>query len=186
MIETERLILRRWRPEDLEPYAAMMADPEVTDWLGGGQTRAEAEAMIPLLDAEFERMGFGILVFESKADGVFLGSGGLWFVGPEIPFAPAIEIGWRLARPAWGNGYATEAARAVLADGFGRAGLEEIVSFTAESNRRSRSVMERLGMTRDPGRDFDHPRLPSDHPLRPHVVYASRGQRYSPLREKGF
>jgi ribosomal-protein-alanine N-acetyltransferase len=174
MIETERLILHRWRATDLEPYAAMMADPQVTDWLGGGRTRPQAEAMIGQLDVEFDRRGYGILVFERKADGAFLGSGGLWSVGEEIPFAPAVEIGWRLARNAWGQGYATEAATALLEDGFGRVGLPEIVAFTAQINRRSRLVMERLGMSRDPTRDFEHPRLPEGHPLRSHVVYVAK------------
>lgn len=174
VIETERLILRRWRGADLEPYAAMMADPEVTDWLGGGQTHAQAEAMIGQLDAEFEQRGYGILVFGRKADGAFLGSGGLWSVGEEIPLAPAVEIGWRLARHAWGEGYATEAARALLADGFARVGLEEVVAFTAETNVRSRAVMERLGLRRDPARDFEHPKLPPGNPLRQHVVYAAQ------------
>jgi ribosomal-protein-alanine N-acetyltransferase len=104
-------------------------------------------------------------------------------VREDIAFAPAVEVGWRLAREAWGHGYATEAARAALDDGFSRVGLAEIVSFTAVSNRRSRAVMERLGLVRDPARDFDHPKLAADHPLRRHVVYAALrpGSRPSPV-----
>jgi RimJ/RimL family protein N-acetyltransferase len=172
VIETERLILRRWREDDLAPYAAMMADPDVTYWLGGGQSFDEARAHIDLLDLGFERLGFGILAIERKDDGAFVGSAGLFPVGENIPFAPAVEVGWRLARSAWGNGYATEAAHALIEDGFTRAGLAEIVSFTAETNVRSQAVMRRLGMRRDPIRDFEHPKLAVDHPLRPHVVYA--------------
>lgn len=173
MIETERLILRPWRAADLDPYAAMMADPEVTDWLGGGQSRAEAEAHLKFLNGTLEAKGFSILAIERKTDGAFVGSAGLAPVREDIPFAPAVEVGWRLARHAWGHGYATEAARAAIDDGFSRLGLAEIVSFTAVGNRRSRAVMERLGLARDPTRDFDHPKLTAGHPLRPHVVYAA-------------
>jgi RimJ/RimL family protein N-acetyltransferase len=174
VIETSRLILRRWRASDLIPYAAMMADPEVTYWLGGGQGAAEAEAHIARMESGFEAGGFGIWAVECKADGAFVGSAGLADVREDIPFAPAVEVGWRLARRAWGRGFASEAAAAALADGFSRVGLNEIVSFTAVSNRRSRAVMERLGMVRDAARDFDHPKLAADHPLRPHVVYVAR------------
>ena len=177
MIETERLILRRWRQGDLDAYAAMMADPEVTDWLGGGQTRAEAETAIVGFEAQIEREDMGTLVCERKADRLFVGSGGLRPVREDAPLAPEVEIVWRLARTAWGNGYATEAARALLADGFERVGLAEIVAFTAGTNQRSRAVIERLGMARDPARDFDHPKMPPGHPLRPHVVYAVRNPR---------
>jgi RimJ/RimL family protein N-acetyltransferase len=173
VIETARLILRRWREADLAPYAAMMADPEVTWWLGGGQTRAEAEAHVTRMEAAWRESGFGIWAIERRADGAFLGSAGLASVGADVPLAPAVEVGWRLVGTAWGHGYATEAARAAIDDGFGRVGLSEIVSFTARSNLRSQAVMERLGMARDESRDFDHPKLPPDHPLRPHVVYAA-------------
>jgi ribosomal-protein-alanine N-acetyltransferase len=173
VIETERLILRPWRAADLDPYAAMMADPEITDWLSRGQSRAEAEAHLRFLNETLESNGFSILAIERKADGAFVGSAGLAPVPEDIPLAPAVEVGWRLARHAWGHGYATEAARAALDDGFSRLALSEIVSFTAASNRRSRAVMERLGLTRDPTRDFDHPKLAVGHPLRPHVVYAA-------------
>lgn len=173
MIETERLILRPWRASDVAPYAAMMADPEVTYWLGGGQSRAEAEAHLKVLGETLKATGFSILALERKADGAFVGSAGLAPVRGDIAFAPAVEVGWRLAREAWGHGYATEAAKAAIDDGFSRVGLTEIVSFTAASNRRSRAVMERLGLVRDTTRDFDHPKLAADHPLRRHVLYAA-------------
>jgi ribosomal-protein-alanine N-acetyltransferase len=177
LIETERLILRRWRAADLAPYAAMMADPAVIYWLGGGQSVAEAEAHVAWLEAMFDAKGLGIWVVENKTDGAFLGSAGLAEVGGDIPFAPAVEVGWRLARDAWGHGYATEAARAAIADGFSRLALDEIVSFTAMTNLRSQAVMERLGLKRDPTRDFDHLKLAPEHPLRPHVVYVARRPR---------
>jgi ribosomal-protein-alanine N-acetyltransferase len=170
LIETERLILRAWQAADLPAYAAMMADPEVGDWLGGTLTLDQAEAQVARLQAEED----GAWAVERRCDAAFIGSVGLSAVGDDIPVAPAIEVGWRLARAAWGHGYATEAARAVIDDGFARLGLAEIVAFTSSTNRRSQAVMERLGFQRDPTRDFDHPRLAVDHPLRPHVVYAAR------------
>ena len=109
-----------------------------------------------------------------KGDGAFAGVTGLAVPRFEAPFTPCVEIGWRLAPAHWGQGYATEAARAALAFGFKTAGLEEIVSFTVPANLPSRSVMERLGMTRRPEDDFDHPALPSGHELRRHVLYRLR------------
>ena len=106
-----------------------------------------------------------------SASGEFVGFTGLAVPSFEAPFTPAVEVGWRLARPAWGHGYATEAARASLAYGFGELGLEEVVSFTSVGNARSRAVMERLGMTHDRAGDFQHPLLAPGDPLRPHVLY---------------
>jgi ribosomal-protein-alanine N-acetyltransferase len=172
VIETARLVLREWRQADLAPYAALMADPEVADWLGGTLPADEAEAQIGHMIDMAERSGFAILAVERRSDGAMIGSAGLAPVADDIPFAPAVEAGWRLARAAWGQGYATEAAGAAIADGFARLGLTEIVALTATTNLRSRAVMDRLGFRRDPSRDFDHPRLAPDHPLRAHVVYA--------------
>ena len=175
MLQTERLILRRWRSADLEPYAAMMADPEVGYWLAGTMTRDQCEAQIARFEAQFEARGFGLNAVERKADGAFLGFTGLAVTGATFagtPVAGTVEIGWRLARHAWGAGYASEAARAVLAAAFGQLGLLEIVSFTAVGNVRSRAVMRRIGLAHDPKRDFDHPNLAADHPLLRHVVYA--------------
>ena len=173
MIETDRLILRRWRDADRAPYAAMMADPEVGDWLGGAVTGADADAQIDRAESELETSGWGYLALERKADGAFVGRAGLRPIYDHLPLAPGIEIAWSLARAAWGQGYATEAARALLEDGFTRRGLDEILAFTGQPNRRSRAVMERLGMVRDPARDFDHPRLAQGHPLRRSVVYVA-------------
>ena len=174
MIETERLILRRWRAADRAPYAAMMADPEVGYWLGATLSEAEALAQINRFESEFDPTGKGFWAIERKADGAFLGAAALVTVIEAMPPAPATEIGWRLARAAWGCGYATEAARALLAHGFEKLGLTEIIAFTAETNLRSQAVMGRLGMARDAARDFDHPAIAADHPLRRHVVYVAR------------
>ncbi len=175
MIETSRLLLRRWRDSDREPYAAMMADPEVDYWLGGSMTRDGVAVHIDRFEAELSASGFGYLAVEHKAGGAFVGCVALRPVHETLPPAPAIEIGWRLTPAAWGHGFATEAASALLADGFARRGLAEIIAFTTVSNRRSRGVMERIGMARDPARDFYHPNLAEDHPLRAHVVYTARG-----------
>ena len=171
-LETERLILRPWRTNDEAPYAAMMADPEVGLWLGRTLDAGESRAQIGRFSEHLAEHGFGFLAIERRDDGVLLGAAGLLALRPDNPLAPGVEIGWRLARHAWGAGYAVEAARAALDDGFGRLGLDEIVAFTAVSNARSRAVIERLGMLRAPERDFNHPALAVDHPLRAHVVYA--------------
>ena len=174
MIETARLILRRWRAADLAPFAAMSADPEVMDWLGGTMSEAQSEAATDAIEARFERLGYGRFAIERKDDGAFLGFAGLAPAHESKPVPEGVEIGWRLIRAAWGRGYATEAASAALSDGFTRLALAEILAFAAETNLRSQAVMARLNMTRDPARDFDHPALAADHPLRRHVVYFAR------------
>ena len=169
-LETERLILRPWREEDRAPYARMMADPEVGYWLGGTLTAAQANAQVDRVLTQQDGAP-GLMAIERRSDGAFLGGCGLLQVSSNLPFAGEVEIAWRLARAAWGAGYATEAARAVARHGFDSLGLTNIFAFTAESNRRSRAVMERLGFERQAWRDFDHPNLAADHPLRRHVVY---------------
>ena len=173
MITTERLILRPWREEDREPYAAMMTDPRVGDWLGGGFSRDDALAQVDRFSAQLETVGVSYLAMERRADGLFLGTAGVMPFRDDHPLTPGFEVGWRLAHAAWGAGYASEAAAAVLRDGFERLSLAEILACTAVSNTRSRAVMERLGLRRDAGRDFDHPALAADHPLRRHVVYVA-------------
>jgi RimJ/RimL family protein N-acetyltransferase len=170
-LETERLVLRDWRPEDLEPFARLNADPEVTEFLPRALDRGESDALAHRIVLHWTEDGVGQWAVERRAGGAFLGFTGLSIPGFEAPFMPAIEVGWRLAREAWGHGFATEAARAALAFGFVDRGLAEIVSFTVPENRRSRAVMERLGMTYDPADDFDHPNLPAGHRLRRHVLY---------------
>ncbi|HLZ84380.1 MAG TPA: GNAT family N-acetyltransferase [Caulobacteraceae bacterium] len=178
MIETARVILRGWREADRVPYAAMMADPEVGDWLGGVLTEAQADAQVDRFIAGPAARGPGWLAIERRDDGAFLGAGCLREVFLEHPLAGEVEIGWRLARSGWGAGYATEAARALLDHGFTQLRLPEIIAFTAVANARSRAVMERLGLERRPARDFDHPALDVGHPLRRHVVYATTADAY--------
>lgn len=172
-IETYRLILRPWRDDDRSAFAALNADPAVAEWLGGPLDRAASDAMVDRINGHIAEHGFGFWAAERKADGVLVGMIGLGVVKPEaLPVGPAVEMGWRLAQHAWGGGYATEGAEAALAWGFANLDVAEIIAFTGRTNLRSQAVMRRLGMRPDPSRDFDHPRLAEDHPLRRHVVFA--------------
>ncbi|GII31467.1 GNAT family N-acetyltransferase [Planotetraspora mira] len=172
MLETERLSLRRWRESDREPFAALNADPEVMEHFPALLSRDESDALVGRIEEGFEERGFGLWAVE--AEGAFIGFTGLTVPRFTAGFTPCVEIGWRLARRAWGYGYATEAATAALGDAFGRLGLEEVVSFTAVQNLRSQAVMRRIGMSRDLAGDFDHPVLPEGSPLRRHVLYRIR------------
>ena len=149
----------------------MNADPEVMEFFPRVLTRGESDGLVGRIEVGFEQEGFGLWAVDVRETGEFVGFAGLNRVGFEARFTPAVEVGWRLARAAWGRGYATEAGRAALAFGFERVGLTEIVSFTTVANARSRAVMERLGMTHDPAEDFEHPSLPPGHSQRPHVLY---------------
>ncbi|HYD81544.1 MAG TPA: GNAT family N-acetyltransferase [Paucimonas sp.] len=169
-LDTSRLRLRQWKAADREPFAALNADPRVMEFFPAPLDRADSDAMADRCGARIAERGWGLWAVEVRATGEFIGFVGLEIPKGPLPFLPCVEIGWRLAFPHWGKGYATEAARAALAAGFERIGLDEIVSFTALVNRRSRAVMERLGM-RDSGVGFDHPRVPEGSPLRPHCLY---------------
>jgi RimJ/RimL family protein N-acetyltransferase len=168
-LRTPRLLLREWRDEDAEAFAAMWADAGLTEFL-----LPPGPDWVTRARRHWDEHGFGQFVVELPGECQFIGVIGLDRLRWAVPFAPAVEAAWKLARPYWGQGYATEAARAALEDGFFRLGFDEIVAFTAVGNRRSRGVMERLGMSRDPAEDFDHPRLPQGHPLLRHVLYRAR------------
>jgi ribosomal-protein-alanine N-acetyltransferase len=174
VIETERLILRPWRDDDRAPFVAMSADPAVMETLGGVLSEAQALAEIARREAVIACFGFGRWVVERRADGAFIGVVGLAPVHKSLPLPAGFEMGWRLARDAWGQGYATEAARAAIQHGFERGGLTEVLAFTSPPNLRSQAVMDRLGMTRTPTLDFDHPALAPEHPLRRHLVWMQR------------
>ena len=167
-LTTERLILRRWRPADWRPFAALNADVRVMEYFPGVFSRAESDALARRIDEHFDRHGFGLWAVEVPGVTAFAGFVGLSIPGFAAHFTPCVEVGWRLAEEYWGRGYATEGARAALAFGFRELGLREIVSFTVPENFRSRRVMEKIGMTHDPADDFDHPGVPG----RPrHVLY---------------
>lgn len=170
-LRTERLLLRGWMESDRDGFAALNADPRVMEFLGETLTREQSDAMVDRIEAKFARDGLGFWAVEVPGVAPFIGMVGLGVPSFEAAFMPAVEVGWRLDAEHWGHGYATEAARAALKFGFDTAGLREIVAFTTERNVRSRRVMERLGMTRDPRDDFGHPCVPVDNPLHPHVLY---------------
>jgi len=176
-LRTERLTLRAWRGEDLAPFAEMNADPAVMEYFAAPLSPAESDTFVHRCEASFETNGFGLWAVEHTNSHAFIGSVGLAEVGGlggdhvRLPFAPAVEVGWRLAAAHWGRGYASEAARASLEFGFVERGIGEIVSFTAVINVRSQATMARIGMTRDIHGDFLHPGLDEGNALRPHVLY---------------
>ncbi len=176
-LRTERLILRHWRPSDRAPFARLNADPRVMEFFPALLTAAESDATVGRVEEHWRQYGFGPYAVELASDGAFIGFIGLFVPAFEAAFTPCVEIGWRLAVECWGQGLATEGARAVVGHASDVMGLGALVSFTALGNFRSRRVMEKLGMTRDPAEDFDHPSLPGGHPLRRHVLY-----RQPPLR----
>ena len=173
-LRTSRLLLRPWRDEDVAAFAEMSADPTVMQYLLPLSDRGlSVEAWVERARAHWDEHGFGQWVVELPGAANFIGVVGLETVSYDAHFTPAVEVAWRLVRAYWGRGYATEAAKAALDYGFGEVGLGEIVALTVPANQRSRRVMERLGMTRSPQDDFDHPRLP-EGPLRRHVLYRLR------------
>ncbi|MGH6894686.1 MAG: GNAT family N-acetyltransferase [Dongiaceae bacterium] len=181
-LRTPRLILREWRDEDGDAFAAMFDDPAVMEFLPADKDRAIADAFIGRIKQHFADHGFGPWAVEVPGVAPFIGYCGLMAPNFETHFTPAMEVGWRLASAHWGQGYATEAAKAALEAGFTRFGLNEIVSFTVPANVRSWRVMERIGMTRDPADDFDHPRLAVGDPLRRHVLYRIGRARWEETR----
>jgi RimJ/RimL family protein N-acetyltransferase len=174
VLETERLRLRRWKQTDREPFAWMNADPRVMEFFPGVLSRSESDALADRIEAHFSKHGFTMFAAELREPEEFMGFTGLAVPPFEAPFTPCVEIGWRLAAKYWGRGLATEAARALLHHAFETLRMSEIVSFTVPANVRSRRVMEKIGMIRDPEDDFDHPHLSEDHPFRRHVLYRAK------------
>jgi RimJ/RimL family protein N-acetyltransferase len=171
ILTTPRLLLRPWRDEDLAAFAALNADPEVMRYFRAPLTRVESDARVQRIRDHFDRHGFGMWAVEVPGKAAFIGQVGLAWVPFTEYFTPCVEIGWRLARGYWGQGFATEGAAASLDLAFNRLGLAEVVAFTVPANLRSRRVMERLGMTHARGEEFDHPSIPEGHAMRRHVLY---------------
>ncbi|SDI85331.1 Protein N-acetyltransferase, RimJ/RimL family [Frankineae bacterium MT45] len=169
-MQTERLIMRSWRDSDREPFAEMNANPEVMRYFPALLTRAESDAAVDRIQASIDTNGFGMWAIERIDTGQFIGFVGLAVPRFEAAFTPCVEVGWRLTPEAWGQGFATEAARRSLVAGFDEFGLDEIVSMAVVANLPSRAVMERIGMWHDLDGDFDHPMVP-EGPLRRHVLY---------------
>jgi ribosomal-protein-alanine N-acetyltransferase len=170
-LRTERLVLRHWRPEDRVPFAALNDDAEVMAHFPSRLTRAQSDATAERIATFLEERGWGLWAVEVTATGEFVGFTGLSIPRFDAPFMPAVEIGWRLARGAWGQGIASEAARVAMHHGFDTVGLDEVVAMIVPANLRSQSVATRLGMVRDRSADFDHPLVPEAGPGRRHWLY---------------
>ena len=170
-LESARLRLRPWRDTDLAEFAQMCADPQVMRYFPACLSRLESASLIGRFRGHFAEHGYGFWALERKDTGAFIGFTGLSTVAFDARFTPAVEIGWRLAPQHWGLGYASEAAWAVLRCAFDRLALAQVVSFTPQLNLPSQKVMQAIGMQRDWEGDFEHPKLPQEHPLRPHVLY---------------
>jgi RimJ/RimL family protein N-acetyltransferase len=172
-LRADRVLLRQWRDDDLEPFARLNADSETMRYFPAPLTREQSDRFAERERARIAERGWGLWAVEVVGGPSFVGFVGLGEPSFEAHFTPAVEIGWRLASEHWGHGYATEAARVAAAFAFDELRLEEIVSFTSAINERSWRVMERLGMTHDPADDFEHPAVPPG-PLRLHVLYRLR------------
>jgi RimJ/RimL family protein N-acetyltransferase len=169
-LRTDRLLLRPWRDDDLEPFAALNADPAVMEHFPSLLSRAQSDAMVERIRGHFAREGFGLWAVELPGVAPFIGFTGL----PRPSFMPGVEVGWRLASDYWSAGYATEAARASIAWGFDQLQLPEIFAMVVPDNLRSQRVMAKLGMMRDPNADFEHPNIPQGSPRRPHWLFRLR------------
>lgn len=176
-IATPRLLLRQWRDTDRDALAALNADPEVMRYFPSTQTREASDRSVDVWSAELRERGWSNWAAELSGSGEFIGFIGLSVPRRALPFMPCVEVGYRLARAHWRRGYASEGARAALGVAFDTLGLDEVVSFTALTNLRSRAVMQRIGMV-DAGEDFDHPALPEGHPLRRHCLYRITRERW--------
>jgi RimJ/RimL family protein N-acetyltransferase len=170
-LETERLILRSWSDSDRQPFSEINADPRVMEFFPGLLSRAESDLLVDRIEAHFREHGFGLYAVELRSERQFIGFIGLAVPAFDAAFTPCVEIGWRLCSAHWGQGLATEGAREVVRHAFEALDLPFLVSFTVPANKRSRRVMEKLGMRYDAADDFDHPRLPHGHPLRRHMLY---------------
>lgn len=170
-VRTKRLILRPWQESDLEPFAQLNADPRVMEYFPSILSRKESDHLARRIIDKLEEQGWGMWAVSVSDVADFIGFIGLHKPSFEAHFTPAVEIGWRLAFDHWGKGYATEGAKAALSYGFETINLPEIVSFTTVKNIRSRRIMEKIGMHHDPKHDFEHPKLPEQHPLKTHVLY---------------
>jgi ribosomal-protein-alanine N-acetyltransferase len=168
-IETPRLTLRTWKVSDIDALHGIHADPEVAYWLAGALSREQIEASVHAMIEHNSEHDWGVFAVCLK-DGSLIGAAGLQRVKPFMPFS-GIEATWRLASSRWGAGYITEAMRPIIEDGFERLAIDEIVTFTSQSNLKSQAVMKRLGFVADSALDFDHPKLPESHPLRRHVFF---------------
>ena len=170
-LKTKRLILRPWKETDLEPFAELNVDPRVMEFFPSPLSRQQSDDLAKRISTKMQEQGWGLWAVSIPNEADFIGFIGLAKTTFDAHFTPAVEVGWRLAFPYWGKGYATEGAKAALEYGFETLNLSEIVSFTPVQNTRSRRIMEKIGMHHDPTEDWDHPKIAEGHPLRRHVLY---------------
>ncbi len=171
-LRTDRLVLRRWTDTDRDAFHALNIDPEVMATIGPIMSRVESDAFMNRIEMRFDENGYGLWCVELAGEAIgFTGFMAPWF-------REGVEIGWRIRADRWGNGYATEAASKCLRHGFDDLDFPEVISFTAAINKRSRRVMEKLGLEYDPSEDFDHPGVPEDSVLREHVLYRITASQY--------
>ncbi len=172
MIATKRLLLRRWRESDRFDFHRLNCDPSVMATIGPVMDRVDSDGYMDRIERRFDEHGYGLWCMDLNGEAIgFTGFMKPWF-------RDGVEIGWRVKSEHWGRGYASEAAESCLAQGFGELGFDEIISFTAATNTRSRRVMEKLGLVRDPDGDFEHPSLPAGNPLQLHVLYRLTAEQY--------
>lgn len=169
-VKTDRLLLRGWQEEDRDPLARLNSNPQVMEFLLNPLSYEESAARLEVYNQHIQEHGWGLWAVSAPSVSDFIGWIGLWPVGFNAHFTPAIEVGWRLLPEFWGQGYATEGARASLQYGFRVLKLNEIVSITVPANVRSRHVMRKIGMQHDPKDDFDYPKIPEEHPLKKHIL----------------
>jgi RimJ/RimL family protein N-acetyltransferase len=172
-IETPRLILRQWTETDYQPYIELNQDKDIMEFFPNVSTAVETLAQIDRFMTRIEQNGYGFFAVERKDNGQFIGFTGLSQPGFESHFTPCVEIGWRLSKANWNQGFATEAASACLEYGFNKLGLDEIYSFTSVRNKRSERVMIKIGMKKEGV--FDHPSIEEGHFLKEHVLYKASG-----------
>ena len=168
---TQRIVFRKWTDRDIDDFSAMNLDPEVMQFYPSLLSREQTEVSMGAIKNQFEKMGYGLYVVEHRSTNQFMGYIGFSTPSFESFFTPCTEIGWRLKRNYWGQGLASEGGAACLAFGFSNLGLQKVFSFTAAVNFRSERVMNKIGMTKTG--EFEHPKLPSDHWLRRHVLYCA-------------
>ena len=181
-LRTPRLLLRQWKDDDLEAWATMNADPAVRRYFPSVHTHAEALGEAGRIRASIAQRGWGMWAVEVPGVHAFAGFVGLNIPGYEAPWMPAVEIGWRLAPAAWHQGYATEGAAAALHFAFTQLELPQVVAMSVPPNTPSHAVMERIGMVRDPEADFDHPRVPTDWPLKRHILHRITAEQWQAQR----
>jgi len=177
-LNTERLLLRQWKQEDFAPFAELNSDSDVMEYFPSTLSPEQSDDLARLAQKLIAERGWGIWAIELITTGDFIGFVGLHYPDDDLPFTPCVEIAWRLRKQFWGKGYATEAAKESLSFAFSTLQLDEVFAYTAVTNVRSRSVMERLGL-HNTDQNFEHPNLPKGHPLSEHVVYKLSKQTWS-------